>query len=106
MAFWSTERRRSLIARPGHRIYVAYFDRSLPRSIRRVPLSLAVEAPWLEELKHACVKLGYTQSENTARHPAVWWMDQGSVIVESVSKSTATKAIAAQLNAIRSARSH
>ena len=65
-------------------IYPCYFDVKRSRRLgRRVPKSLAVQKPALDELKVIAdvLKLVYEIDEE-ARHPAAWWDDNtGRLIV-------------------------
>ncbi len=68
-------------------IYPAYFDaRRSRRTGRRVPSSIAVQHPMLEELKVIAdvLKLDY-QVDPEAKHPASWWDEYpGRLVVKPV----------------------
>jgi signal recognition particle subunit SRP19 len=67
-------------------IYPEYFDaRRSKGDGRRVPRSLAVEAPSLEELAKACKLLGLEYIiEKDKRYPKNWYESQGRVLVKRV----------------------
>ncbi|WP_448577795.1 signal recognition particle protein Srp19 [Thermosphaera sp.] len=69
----------------GRRIilYPSYFDSTLSRSDgRRIPASLAVPSPSIEEIYNAAAKLGLNPVvENDKAYPGKWWV-KGRVIVD------------------------
>ena len=93
-----------MIPREGVRVYVAYFDRNLSRSVRRIPLTLAIQAPTIRELEEACKALGYRFTSLQVKHSAVWWMDGGAVEISGVKKTQALKSLARELLKIRGAK--
>nr|MDO8085504.1 signal recognition particle subunit SRP19/SEC65 family protein [Candidatus Sigynarchaeum springense] len=68
-------------------VYPVYFDaKHSRRTGRRVPISIAVQRPMLEELKVIAdvLKLDY-QVDPDARHPASWYEEyKGRLIVKPV----------------------
>jgi len=65
-------------------IYPAYLDSSRSRSTgRRVPRSLAVEKPRLEEIVEAARKLGLeVKAKENAKYPRAWWSGEGCALVK------------------------
>jgi signal recognition particle subunit SRP19 len=86
-------------------IWPAYFDASKTRkSGRRVPKSLAIPNPKVEELQTAARRLGL-KSEVVAlvSYPKVPWQKMGSMLVEKkTSKEQIIKKLARQLVKVRS----
>ncbi|PSO09041.1 hypothetical protein B9Q04_02480 [Candidatus Marsarchaeota G2 archaeon BE_D] len=93
-----------MIPREGVRVYAAYFDRNLSRRVRRIPLTLAVQAPTMRELEEACKALGYKFTSLSVKHSAVWWMDGGAVEISGVKKTQVLKSLARELLKIRGAK--
>ena len=84
-------------------VWPIYFDASASRKLRRVPRSLAVQAPTLEELREAVERLGlrYEIVEGAA-HPARHWEKTGYLFVEKRGpKGELLKRIATMLRAAR-----
>ncbi len=69
-------------------IWPFYFNIHLKRSGgRRVPKSLAVEDPKLEEIARAVKTLGFEyEVDYEAKYPAYWWRDSGRVMVKTPMK--------------------
>jgi len=89
-------------------IWPLYFDKRKSRSSgRRVPLSLSVSKPTIQEIVIATKKLGlnYIVEENK-KHPSTWFESSGRVLVEKRGpKSQIIKMIAEQLIKNKSKRS-
>jgi len=86
-------------------IWLVYLDANLPRRLgRKVPKSLAVEAPSIGELVEACKRLKLDfQLREDARYPRIWWGRRGYVIVEKfASKSKLLKTLALEIRRLRS----
>ena len=63
-------------------IYPEYFDHRLKRSEgRKVPLSVAVKSPKVEELSAIMSDLGYDFQISNACHPSNWSKAEGSLKV-------------------------
>ncbi len=81
-----------------------YFDaeRSWSRG-RRVPRSLAVRRPDLEEVAEAARRAGYECIvDGEARHPATWFEYRGRVlVVTDERKTTVLRRVAKELKALR-----
>jgi signal recognition particle subunit SRP19 len=86
-------------------IWPAYFDSAKTRKNgRRVPKSLAVQSPKIQEIKEAAEKLGL-KHEIAAEtgYPKTPWVKTGMIMVEKKgSKEQIIKKIAKQLLKIRS----
>ncbi|RLI25498.1 signal recognition particle protein Srp19 [Candidatus Bathyarchaeota archaeon] len=86
-------------------VWLVYLDANLPRRLgRKVPRSLAVEAPTLGELVEACKRLKLEfQLRRDARYPRIWWGRRGYIIVDKfASKSKLLKALALEIRRLRS----
>jgi len=86
-------------------VWLVYLDANLPRRLgRKVPKSLAVEAPTLGELVEACKRLKLEfQLRRDARYPRIWWGRRGYIIVDKfASKSKLLKALALEIRRLRS----
>ena len=92
-------------------IYPAYFDVKRSRRMgRRVPRSMAVQKPLLEELKVVAefLKLDF-EEEPEAKHPAAWWDESiGRLLVrkeseneEAIEKAKLIKRMAKYLVAVK-----
>jgi len=81
--------------------YPCYFDATLSRRKgRRVPVSLAVPKPTLQDLERAARRLGLSCEHDTRSHPAHWFERGGCLVVRTeISKATLLKRIAARLEA-------
>ena len=89
-------------------IWPAYFDQSKTRKEgRRVPKSLAVQSPRIQEITEAVAKLGLKHEVAAeAGYPKTPWVETGMILVEkTVSKEQTIKKIAKQLLKVRSALS-
>ncbi len=89
-------------------LWPRYFDSACSRQKgRRVPRSLAVPSPELEELLQAARRLGLEcEAEEQAAHPAEWWRRRGRLLVEkSMPKTELIRQIAAELRRARSSGS-
>lgn len=81
---------------------MAYFDSELSRKVRRVAKNLALKNPTLAEVKSACDELGYKCALlESAKHPAVWWKDEGAVEIVGVPKKKALLEIAKSIRSLR-----
>jgi signal recognition particle subunit SRP19 len=60
-----------------------YFDINVPRSRgRRVPKSLGIKDPKVEQIAEACRRLGLKPKvEDSARHSATSWRKTGRVLI-------------------------
>jgi len=89
----------------GKIIWAAYFDSALPRDKgRRVPKSLSVEKPRLEEIARAAERAGFSvvSIDQDAKFPAFWFESGGRVIVKTTEKkSVVIKKIAEKLKELR-----
>ena len=86
-------------------IWPAYFDSARTRKEgRRVPKSLAVQSPKIQEIKEAAEKLGLKyEIAREAGYPKTPWFKTGMIMVEKKgSKEQIIKKIAKQLLKIRS----
>ncbi len=87
-----------------HVIWIAYIDRRRTRKEgRRLPKSLCVDFPTIQELVRAAEKLGLEpEAVEDAAYPRSWWGRKGYVLVKkSVKKSEAMKAIAKKIVEMR-----
>ena len=87
-------------------IWPSYFDSSKTRKQgRRVPKSIAVQSPRIEELKQAVERLGLKNEVNLEAHfPKRPWSKTGMLLVEKKeSKEKIIQKIAKQLVKIKSA---
>jgi len=87
-------------------IWPAYLDASLSRRDgRRVPLSLAVEEPTVDEVAQAVKQVGYDAViERGKAYPRQGWRDSGRVLVkdaDDAGKSDLLQAVAAYVGALR-----
>jgi signal recognition particle subunit SRP19 len=86
-------------------IWPAYFDSAKTRKEgRRVPKSLAVQSPKIQEIAEAAAKLGLRHEVAVeAGYPKTPWVKTGMIMVEkNGSKEQVIKQIAKQLLKIRS----
>ena len=86
-------------------LWPSYFDSRKKRSNgRRVPKSLAVEKPTVEELFKAVNSLGLEATILADKsYPSNWWEHEGCVSVEkSLSKTDLISKVAPKLKAIKS----
>ncbi|MHA1606020.1 MAG: signal recognition particle subunit SRP19/SEC65 family protein [Candidatus Freyarchaeota archaeon] len=86
-------------------IYPEYFDAKLSRREgRRVPLSLAVSNPRVEELALVAHRLGWKINvEPDAAYPRCWWNRRGRILVEKDNMKK-TKAIVTLARILKKAR--
>ncbi len=84
-------------------VWLDYFNSELKRGEgRRVPLSLAIRSPKLDELEGACVRLGLEPQPQTARFPRAVRRDSGYVSVKKTgSKQRLVLRIAREMSSIR-----
>lgn len=87
-------------------IWPAYFDATLSRREgRRVPESLAVDEPTLDEVATAVQQVGYDAVvERDVAYPRRPWEDSGRVLVkdaDDAGKSDLLQAVAAYVTALR-----
>jgi signal recognition particle subunit SRP19 len=86
-------------------IWPAYFDQAKTRKKgRRVPKSLSVQAPKIQEIAEAAAKLGLRHEVAAeAGYPKTPWVKTGMIMVEKQgSKEQTIKKIAKQLLKVRS----
>ncbi|QOJ78273.1 signal recognition particle subunit SRP19/SEC65 family protein [Infirmifilum lucidum] len=77
--------------RNGKIIWTVYFDSTKPRDKgRRVPKSLSVEKPRVEELALAAEKAGYKDVaiDRNAKFPAYWYDSEGRIFVKTTEKKS------------------
>jgi len=87
-------------------IWPAYFDATLSRREgRRVPRSLAVDEPTVDEVAEAVGQVGYDAViERDVSYPRQHWTASGRVLVkdaEDAGKSDLLQAVAAYVTALR-----
>ncbi|GAA0287006.1 MULTISPECIES: signal recognition particle subunit SRP19 [Halobacterium] len=87
-------------------IWPAYFDATLSRREgRRVPESLSVEDPTVDEVATAVQQVGYDAVvERDVAYPRQHWEDSGRVLVkgaDDAGKSDLLQAVAAYVTALR-----
>jgi len=86
-------------------IWPFFFDSKLSRSEgRRVPRSLAVKTPSLEEVAEAAKRAGYkVVIDEEAKHPAHWFDHTGRVLVYTEERKTeVVRKIAGELLKVKS----
>ncbi len=89
-------------------LWPIYFDSTKSRSEgRKVPKSLALPSPKLEELVEAVKRLGLNYIvEEEKRYPRFWWETRGRLLVERRErKSLILKNVARELRSLRKERS-
>ncbi len=87
-------------------IWPAYFDATLSRREgRRIPESLSVEDPTVDEVATAVQQVGYDAVvERDVAYPRQHWEDSGRVLVQGADdagKSDLLQAVAAYVTALR-----
>jgi len=87
-------------------IWPAYFDATLSRREgRRVPESLSVDEPTVDEVATAVQQVGYDAVvERDVAYPRQHWADSGRVLVkdaDDAGKSDLLQAVAAYVTALR-----
>ena len=84
-------------------IYPAYLDSSLSRKEgRRVPRSLAVHNPRIEEIVKAAEELGLNPIVEDSKYPRLWWRYKVRIVVDKVdSKQKILKMIAEKIKELR-----
>ena len=86
-------------------LYPEYFDSRLTRaSGRRVPLSISVPAPSIEELALISKRLGYEfEIEPQSAHPSNWWNKRGRILInkDDLKKNEVIKTIGRILSKAR-----
>lgn len=85
-------------------IWPVYLDSTKSRKQgRRIPRSIAVESPKLQEIEQATRLLGYvTQVKLDSAYPKMGWEKKGCVLVEKRdSKNKVLRKIAERINALR-----
>jgi signal recognition particle subunit SRP19 len=87
-------------------IWPAYFDATLSRREgRRIPLSLAVDEPTVDEIATAVQQVGYDSVvERDVAYPRQPWTDSGRVLVQDADdagKADLLQAVAAYVTALR-----
>ena len=88
-------------------IWPFFFDSSKSRKEgRRVPRSICVENPTVEEVAEAARKCGYeVEIDGEAKHPAHWFESKGRIFVYSEDKKTViVKRVATKLKELRRGR--
>ena len=87
-------------------LWLDYFNSSNSRSKgRRIPLTMAVRDPSLDELIDAAKRVGYTPESQTAINPKRYSSVSGYICLERAKpKSLALKRIATVLKTVRSDR--
>ncbi len=81
-------------------VFPEYLDKNLPRSRgRRLPVSLAVENPTLEEIQMAARKLNLdVELRPDAAYPRNWWERRGMALVKKDgSKLSTLKSLAREI---------
>lgn len=91
-------------------IWPLYFDKRKTRSSgRRVPDSLSINRPTIQEIVFAIKNLGFKYIvEENKKHPSTWFESSGRILVEKVRpKSEIIRMIAEQLikNRLKKSRS-
>ncbi|MCS7126068.1 MAG: signal recognition particle protein Srp19 [Aigarchaeota archaeon] len=90
-----------MIKKNGYIVWPIYFDKNVPRSkCRRVPLSLAVKNPSIENIVKAAESLGWKVEVETAAYPSMWWLKTGRAIIKPdkpMSKNSLIKTLAQRL---------
>jgi signal recognition particle subunit SRP19 len=65
-------------------LWPCYFDRNEPRPWRRVPKTLAVEAPTAETIARIAAQMHLKPVlEKGAAHPKRWWKAEGRVLIDA-----------------------
>lgn len=84
-------------------IYPAYIDSSLSRKEgRRVPKSIAVYNPRIEEIIKAAEELGLNPIVEDSMYPKLWWKYKARIVVDKVcSKQRILKMIAEKIKELR-----
>ena len=84
-------------------VYPAYIDSCLSwREGRRVPKSIAVRNPSVEEIVKAANELGLNPIVEEARYPRVWWKHRYRVVVDKkASKQEILRMIARKIMELR-----
>lgn len=85
-------------------IWPVYLDSTKSRKQgRRIPKSIAVEAPKLQEIEQATRLLGYSpEAKPELAYPKMGWEKKGCVLVEKRdSKNKVLRKIAERINALR-----
>ncbi len=87
-------------------IYPAYIDSSLSRKEgRKIPKSIAVHNPRVEEIVRAAEELGLNPSIEDSRYPKFWWKYKVRIVIDKVdSKQRILKMIAEKINELRKVR--
>ncbi len=87
-------------------LWPKYFDSGISLNKgRRVPRSLAVSSPKIEEISHAAKLAGLSPTtEGDKAHPSSWWDKQGRVLVpRKLPKTKTIKMVAEKLKDIHKA---
>ncbi|MHA1209292.1 MAG: signal recognition particle subunit SRP19/SEC65 family protein [Candidatus Freyarchaeota archaeon] len=86
-------------------LYPEYFDSRLPRGRgRRVPLSMSVQNPTIEELALISKRLGYDfEMDPESAHPSNWWNKRGRILItkDNLKKNEVIRTIARILSKAR-----
>lgn len=93
-----------MLIKDKHVIWVAYIDKGRTRKEgRRLPKSLCVDSPTVQELVRAAEELGLEpEPVEDAAYPRSWWGRKGYVLVKkSVKKREAMKAVAKKIAEMR-----
>ncbi|MCD6572763.1 MAG: signal recognition particle protein Srp19 [Thermoplasmata archaeon] len=67
-------------------LWPIYFDSHMPRYWRKVPKSMAVSNPSIDEIFKAAKKLGLNPVKEEKAHPARWWRKEGCILIEKKGK--------------------
>jgi|GEM_PF-201512 len=85
-------------------LWPRYFDASVSqREGRRVPRSLAIPSPKLEDIAKAAKLAGFqTTTEEGKAHPATWWDKQGRLLIpRKFSKTKTLKMVGEKLKGLQ-----
>ncbi|MHA1605104.1 MAG: signal recognition particle subunit SRP19/SEC65 family protein [Candidatus Freyarchaeota archaeon] len=86
-------------------LYPEYFDSRLSRARgRRVPLSMSVQNPTIEELALISKRLGYGfEMDPESAHPSNWWNKRGRILIakDNLKKNEVIRTIARILSKAR-----
>ncbi len=85
-------------------VYPAYIDSDLSRSMgRRVPRSVAVPKPRVDEIVEAAERLGLNPEVEESRYPRAWWLHDKRVVVDKkMPKTRLLRMIASEIKKSRS----
>jgi len=70
------------------RFWLNYFDQTLSRRQgRKLPKSLTVPNPKLEEILRICKELGYECEAEEKKHPSTWYRPSALIVLRAPSSS-------------------